>query len=171
MTRTVEIVSPFAPEEFAARLTRAIDPGGMERVVPGSKPVIGRVDGRSVWLRKRIRYRNGFQTVLVGTLEECEAGCRFRGCARMQWATQVLTTIWLGGMFVVGVWVCMMFLVRGGNPGGLLMAPLFLSLGAGVVLFGRWLARDEERFPTAFVVDATCAQLGNLAQPLSAPPD
>jgi hypothetical protein len=168
MGRVIEMVSPLDPDECAARLTEAIDHGDA-RWVPGSKPVIGSVTGRAVWLRRRIGYRNGFQTILVGTLEEHAAGTRFRGRTGPPRRNRVGLTIWFGGLTLLSVWTCILFLTRGGNPLGLLMAPLMLALGGVIVWLGRWLARDEGAFLSAFAADVLKAREENQAEPWPAP--
>ncbi len=162
MGRAIELVSPRNLEECAARLTAAIDPGDVHWAA-GSKPVIGSVTGPAVWLRKRIRYRNALQTILVGTFEEHVAGTRFRGRTGIRWLTRVVLTIWFAGVTALGAWTCILVHARGGNPAGLLMAPLMLALGAGIVWLGRWLARDEDAFLVAFVAHVIDAREDNTA--------
>uniref|UniRef100_A0A7C2NW02 Uncharacterized protein n=1 Tax=Schlesneria paludicola TaxID=360056 RepID=A0A7C2NW02_9PLAN len=156
MARTIHLASPLTSDACAARLAEAIDDAAGPWML-GSRPVIGCVSGPSVWLRKRIRYRNGFQTLLVGTFNDGDNEPRFRGRTRLQRRTQVLLVFWFGGVLLAGIF-SIVLVARGGNPGGLLLAPLMLALGGGVVGLGRWLARDEERFLIAFLADAINAQ-------------
>ena len=86
---TVELMLPLPPDECVARLRIAVDPGGVFFGF-GSKPVIGRVFRRWVCLRKRIGYRNSFQTFLIGRVEPHGEGSVFRGKAdftRSSWCS------------------------------------------------------------------------------------
>src|SRR5688572_9015178 len=77
---SIELESPLPPEECVVRLREAIDGDGMLSLL-GSKPVLGRVRGRSVRLTKRIGYRNSCQAILTGRFEPYGTGTVFRGTA------------------------------------------------------------------------------------------
>ncbi len=145
----------------------------------GARPVIGRVSSRSVRLRKRIGYRNSFQTILVGRLERRTGGTLFLGRAGLGTSVTIFMAGWFGWVVLVGgtlsvLAISEMFGVAvGGRPmeGNLprSLAPvivlLMLAFGVGLVRFGRWLARDEERFLVAFVAEV--AGLGPAPEPLA----
>jgi hypothetical protein len=152
----VELVSPFPPDDCAARLRETMDSGLGTRLF-GSRPVVGHVSGRSVHLRKRIGYGNSFQTVLVGRLEESDGRTVFRGNAGMHRLVAIFMGLWFCGVVLIGglVFVSAIgeLLAGGGRPLVLIAPPLMLAAGVGLVRFGRWLARDEERFLVDFVAE------------------
>jgi hypothetical protein len=162
----VELVSPLPPEECAARLREATDNEGLLSWFR-SRPVIGRVSGRSVRLRKRIGYGNSFQAILVGRLEERDGGTVFRGKAGVSTFVTIFMAAWFCGVGLLGgamsvIAIGEMLGVKFGErpmerslalPLVAVIAPLMLTFGVGLVRFGRWLARDEERFLVAFVAD------------------
>lgn len=101
MARTALLASPQTSDASAARWAKVIgDAAGPW--TPGSRLVIGCVSGPSGWLRQRIRSRDGFQSLLVGTLTDGDDGTRLRGPTRLDRRTQALLTIWFGGVLLVG---------------------------------------------------------------------
>jgi hypothetical protein len=151
----VELVSPLPPEEAAARLREATDRGGLLGWF-ATRPVVGRVSGRSVRLRKRIGYRNSFQTFLTGALEPNDEGSVFRGTCGMHPLVTAFLVAWFtavillsGGMFVQAL----RGPVGGGQPFVLLVTPLLGAFGAALIWFGRYLARGEEQFLVIFVAE------------------
>jgi hypothetical protein len=141
----IELVSRFSPDVSANRLRAAID-GGLASWF-GSKPVVGKVVGHSVRLRKRIGYSNSFQTYLKGTLEPCGEGTVFRGKAGLHPLMAALTMVW----FAAAVILCGAFFVTEirGQPAGLLL----ILFGMLLVCFGWFLARGEKRFLVAFIAE------------------
>jgi hypothetical protein len=149
----VELISPLPPDECVARLRVAIDQGVMFSVF-GSKPVIGWVFGRRVFLRKRIGYSNSFQTVLFGRIEPHGEGAVFRGTAGLHPFVVVFMAVWFGALVYGGVLIC----VAGDQDR--LFANLALGLaawafmgvfGALTVRFCRYLARAEWQFLVSFL--------------------
>jgi hypothetical protein len=99
--RTIEFVSPLPPQECEARLRETTDHDGLLSWF-GSRPVVGRVSGRSVRLRKRIWYRNSFQTFLTGSLEERDGSVVFRGKAGMHPLARGIMAVWFGLLVLIG---------------------------------------------------------------------
>lgn len=175
-------VSPFSPAECAERLGSAIDREGSILVSLsayfGSKPVIGRVSAGSLRLRRRIAYRNSFQSFLFATLEPAVRGTRITAEVKMHPFVRGFMFVWLG--FVVFFWGLSAFAVVAsatgvvevhGSHGWLgLLAPLVMgAFGVGLVKFGRYLARDEERFLLDFVTGILDARPEESRFPSDAP--
>ena len=123
---TIELVSPLPLDESGARLREATDRGGLLSWF-GSKPIVGRVSGRSVRLRKRIGYRNWFQTFLTGTLEPHGEGSAFRGTAGIHPLVTAFMVAWFAGVVLIGgalfVAAVQGLVVGGGQPVGLVVPP------------------------------------------------
>src|SRR5262249_54589207 len=140
----IELVSPLTPNECAARLREATDRDGLLSWF-GTRPVLGRVSGRSVRLRKRGR-RNSSQAILVGSLHELDGGTVFRGQSR--WPRLVVggLAVWFGGVVVIGgtafVSTVRAMLAGGGQPLAVVIPPLMLAFGVVLVLLERRQVRD-----------------------------
>jgi hypothetical protein len=151
--KTIELTSPLTPGECEERLRAAIDRDDL-RWRLGSQPVIGRVSHGSVRLRKRIRYRNSFQTVLTGSLEESGAETLLRVRTGMSALTFGFMAFWLAAQVAIAILV---LLAGNGRPMGLVLPLAMLTFGAGLVWLGRWLARHEAEFLIGYVADAIVA--------------
>ena len=159
-SRTIELRSSLSVADCVARLREAIDPPS---TLFGSRPVVGRVDSGGFRLHKRIHYRSSFQTHAMARFREAEAGthvsCRFG----VHPVILVFFVVWMSIVLVVGarglvIVVDAVFSARpeGAAPFAVPLAGALLPLGmlvfgAGLFCFGRWLARDEERFLADFL--------------------
>ena len=166
--RAIELVSPLSLAECEDRLREATDRDGLLSWF-SARPVVGRVSGRSVRLRKRIWYRNSFQTSLSGSLEDRDGSTAFRGRAGMHPFVTGFLAVWFGLLVLMGgaafvAGVGGLFGGRG-QPLGMIALPVGLAFGGGLVRFGRWLARDEEAFLVAFVAEAIAAGRAPEAEP------
>jgi hypothetical protein len=74
-SETIDLLSPYRPEECARRLRMVTDPGRRHR---NSNPLIGVITDTTLRLRRRLAYRNSFQTFLFATMEGEEKGTRLR---------------------------------------------------------------------------------------------
>jgi hypothetical protein len=154
----VEMTSSLAPDEIARRLTAAVD---SDWVLFGSKPVVGRVDKRTFRLRRRIKYRNSFQTFLFGTMVADGRATRLNCRVGTHPIVAVLMAAWLlavGGLLIGAL--------ASASAGAGEIATLFLAVpaamiafGVGLVWLGRWLARNEQRDLVAFLKDTVEAKL------------
>ena len=166
--RAIELVSPLPPEECEARLREATDRDGLLSWF-GSRPVLGRVSGRSVRLRKRIGYRNSFQTFLTGSLEERDGSTVFRGQAGVHPLVTGFMAVWFGLLILLGgaAFVAGVGGLLGGRGHvlGVIVPAVGLAFGVGLVWFGRWLARNEESFLVAFVAEVIAARRAPEAEP------
>jgi hypothetical protein len=157
----IQLLSPLTPAECVSRLTAVID---TERLASsswsGSRPVVGRVTDSSLRLRKRIRYRNSFQSFLTATMRPEAGGTLISGEVAMHPFVRAFMLIWLSGVLFIGG---TMFLATVGSMAiasgshhqnawmGVVIPPVMLAFGFGLVCFGRYLARDEGRFLTDFL--------------------
>jgi hypothetical protein len=151
----------LTPEECAERLRPAVD--GYFKLF-GGKPVVGRVNARGVSLRKRIGYNNGFQTLLSASFRRDGATTFVEGHAGMSLFAMAFMVFWCGGVMSIAGRVVVSTL-SGPNVDGvgleLALFPLgMIAIAAAIVVFGRWLARDEAAFLISFLrrrLDATAS--------------
>ena len=158
--RTIELRSPLSVADCVARLREAIDPPSK---LFGSRPVVGRVDNGGFRLHKRIHYRSSFQTHAMARFHEDEAGTRVSCRFGMHPVVLVFFAAWMSIVLVVGARGLVIALgaafstrPEGAAPFAVPLAGAVLPLGmlvfgAALVGFGRWLAREEERFLTDFL--------------------
>lgn len=162
----MELVSPLSPDECARRLEEAIDPFPMFWPGNGTAPVIGRVRRRSVRIMMRRDYRNSFQTFLRGTLHEHGSGTIFRfraGVHPFVIGFMIFYFIFVSG---VGIAVVKDTIGVGGNPVCVAFFPVIMVIGGiGLIIFCRWLARDEKRFLIRFVAETINAEHDADAKP------
>ena len=166
----IELFSPLPPEECEARLRESTDRDGLLSW-SSSWAVVGRVSGQSVRLRKRIGYRNSFQTFLTGSLEGCDGSTVFRGKAGMHPFVAGLMALWFGLLVFIGgagfvAGVGGLFGGRG-HPLGMVGLPVGLAFWGGLVWFGRWLARNEEAFLIGFLAEVIAARRAPEAEPVT----
>src|SRR4051812_21410120 len=102
----IELIAPLPPAECASRLKAVID---TERSALfsfaglfGSRPVVGRVTESSLRLRKRIGYRNSFQSFLTATMRPEAGGTLISGDVAMHPFVRVFMFVWFGGVVLIG---------------------------------------------------------------------
>src|SRR5262245_4778015 len=157
----VQLVTPLSRAECAQRLSAAIDGGSLLRSAFGSKPVIGHASESALQLRKRIGYRNSFQTVLRASLQPDGQGTRISGKAGMHPVVPVFLLLWLGVVGVFGIVLAVGALSGSMKVDGpalsngwvaVAMPAVMFAFGLVLLWFGRRLARDEARFLTDFLI-------------------
>ncbi len=161
----IYIVTSLTPAECEARLSSAIDAQGTAPFFldgwRGTKPVIGHVTGSSLSLRKRIGYRNSFQSVLTATIRSDAGGTVISGQVGMNPLAQGGMLVWfgllviIGGAMFIGTLGSMLLGAEGGQGlgwAGILVPPLMMTFGIGLVCFGRDLAKDEAHFLEEFLI-------------------
>jgi hypothetical protein len=166
----VKLVSPLTPAECVARLTAAVD---LERAFSpgaawfGSKPVIGRVTETSLRLRKRTGYRNSFQNYLTATMRAEAGGTSISGHVGMNPFVRAFMFVWFGFLVLFGgaIFISSIASAFGVSHArhknewmGIAFFPIMLVFGFLLVRFGRYLARNEERFLTEFLIRALDAR-------------
>lgn len=167
----IELYSPLSLTECAQRLESAID---CERSVLisfssmfGTKPVVGRVTQTSLKLRKRIGYRNSFQSFLTAAMRAEGTGTVISGEFAMHPFVRVFMILWFSGVILIGG--TMFFITIGallfgpthhGDHAwiGAVVPPIMIGFGVGLIRFGQYLARNEARFITDFLLQTLNAK-------------
>lgn len=154
--RTATLSSPLSPKACAARIM-AITDGPL--VLLGTRPLIGWATSSGAGVRRRINYRNSFQTALSARFEADGAGtiirCRF-GLMPLVTAFMVM---WIGLALLIGVALVFSLLNGSPAPG---VSPVFALIPFGFLLFGfamvgvgRGFGRKDEAFILETVRGAT----------------
>jgi len=148
----IELVLPCSIEQACRRLTSMMD-----KSIFGTRPVIGRIRGRRLTARKRIRYINSLQTYLSAELIDLENETLIRCNFSMHPFVIPLVTVWFAGAALFGGAIFIPSLIRliydpSRAPVSGLVVPVGLILfGIAFLAYARWLARDEEAFLLDFV--------------------
>ena len=151
---SITLRSPHSPAEVSARLKAQTDSAW---VLFHSRPLVGWVRPNAMRVRKVILLRNSFQKSLSATFEGDGAGTLIR--CRFSIFPHVLTFL---AVFLLGFAGMVLYPVIGAVQGTVvtdttpyLMGGGVLLLGVVLAMIGSWLARDDERFLTDFVVRTT----------------
>ena len=92
----------FPPAECVSRLREEIDSGVMTYLFGiGSKSFTGRVSESSLSLRRRISYRNSFQTVLRARMRPERGGTLISGTCGMHPLVKAFMLVWFGGLALI----------------------------------------------------------------------
>ena len=151
-----ELASPLSPTQCARALSEAVD---SPWVFLGKKPVVGTVGEDGAVLRKRIKGRNSFQTLLkvkmCGRIDGTALSCR----GGMSLAVAIFIGLWLGVVLAIGgaVFLASVAGLTGAGESeippalGLLVPPAMLAFGALLLTVGRTMAKAEEAFLLDFL--------------------
>lgn len=156
--RTATLSSPLGPKACAERIA-AITDGPL--VLLGTRPLIGWATASGAGVRRRINYRNSFQTALSARFEADGSStiirCRF-GLMPLVTAFMVM---WFGLALLLGVALVLSLLNGSPAPG---VSPVFALVPFGFLLFGfvmvgvgRGFGRKDEAFILETVRAATDA--------------
>jgi len=149
-----QMTSPLSRDEVVAALNGQIDSPWR---FFGKKAVIGKANRSRLWLSKRINYRNSFQTVLSATLADHDRGTLLKVRTGMSEAVMAFLFVWFGGVLTIGGAVVSLPFIEAWKPEFLLL-PGMLLFGVGLVTFGRWMAKGEDKFLVSFLEDAVDAR-------------
>ena len=143
-----EFGSRLSAAECKARLQEAFGPWW--QLVPRVE-FAGSVIGRRVSIRQRQWYGNSFQTIFVGRIEEGFGGTILRGRFRLNALVILFLAIGFGFMSFAALSIFI-------SPQGLHFdlfggALMMICASAGLVGFGRYLARNEARDIAAFICE------------------
>ena len=105
-----------------------------------SKQVFGSLEETRLHLRKRIGYRNSFQTHLTATLSPAAGGTALSGTCAMHPFTWIFMALWLG-----------FALISTFSPEGPGFGLLLLAFGGLLIWIGLYTTRQETRFLTDFL--------------------
>lgn len=161
----IKLLAPYGQAECVSRLSAAIDTEhsvlSSYAALSGSKPVVGSVTESGMRLRKRIGYGNAFQSYLRATMRPEAGGTAIFGNISVHPLVRVAMIVWFGAIIYLAgpafLHTVYSMLVGSApeyeNSGVLLvMFPVILACGFGLIAFGRYLARDETRFLTEFLI-------------------
>lgn len=175
----MELFSPFPPAECIRRISEGmqiIENMLLRSRRMGDKPVIGTVNGHTVRLRKRIHYRNSFQTMLVASFSPHGSGSRISCELGMHTFVRVFMIVWLVAAIGIGGPIAFAALkawdmtgVGPKEPADILLPVGMPVFGVLLLLFGQHLARDENAFLLQFLeetVQAADAPHAELPPPL-----
>jgi hypothetical protein len=153
----IEIVLPCSMEQACRRLTAMMDMSFFGFDYATGRPVIGRIRGRRLTARKRIRYTNSCQTYLSAEMidrgNETLVRCRF---SMHPFLIAFATVFFAGAVLLAGD----VYMQRSAKPisdpsrpdlGGIIVPVESIIFCAALMVFGRWVARDEQAFLTDFV--------------------
>jgi len=136
----VEIVSRLPRDEVMRRLGQIVE---TDWTLFASKPLRGRIERGSLRLRRRISYRNSFQTHLFATVHDDGRGTRLVGRTGMHPAVAVFMTLWFA-LVGLGLAIALVALSHDQSPSWQTLAPmLMIVFGIGLLAGGRWAARNE----------------------------
>lgn len=169
--KTVDLVSPLPLDACMRRLDEAID---APWTLFGSRPVIGRFSRRRLYARKRLRYRNSFQTYvranMVGQDDQTWIRCRFY----IHPTIIAFMALWFAGVCGIGgtIFVTSLETLMFGpsdSPAeawaGAIVPPLMLAFGIGLICVGRYFARHDRQFLLTFLHDTVDARAADLPSP------
>ncbi|MBX7201309.1 MAG: hypothetical protein K1X51_18225 [Rhodospirillaceae bacterium] len=155
-SRTATLGSPLSPQACAERIA-AITDGPL--VLLGTRPLIGSATANGVRVRRRINYRNSFQTALSATFETQGAGTIIRCRFGMMPLVIVFLAVWMGLALLAGAGLAVSQMT--GSPGSetspfIVLFPLgFLAFGFVMASVGRSLGRKDEAYILETVRAAT----------------
>ena len=167
----IDLLSPYQPEECARRLRMVTDP---RRRFRGNNPLIGTIGDEALKLRRRIAYRNWFQTFMFATMEREDEGARLHIRFGMHPAAVMFLIVWFTTVVIgLGVGLVVAFDLFGidhGVSGPLWPAavvPVLMALFALAWLrMSRRVAEEDELFMIELLRFSLDAELA----PRSAPP-
>jgi hypothetical protein len=166
---TFQLFAPLTPAECAARLAPCVGEDRLFSFAAWSdgKPLVGRVTESSLRLRKRICYRNDFQPVLRATVNAVAGGTSISARCGLSLSVRISMSIWFGALIALNgpMLYATLTSIVAGNGGvrtgqwlGVGAVTLMLIFGVGLLVFGRHLARGEDRYLRDFIVQTLDAR-------------
>jgi hypothetical protein len=141
----LNFTSPLSKSECTARFRAAVDAPWK---FGSGRDVIGWTGLGALHARKRIGYRNSFQTVVTARLRPSGDGTHVSLSAGMPGVVVAFLFVWFGSFVLTGL-----ALAFSDVPAAALGSLGFIAFGIALVAVGRWFARDEAAFLTAFLVE------------------
>jgi hypothetical protein len=147
----IAITSRLDPDMILARLGEVLDG---EWKVFGERPFIGRVSGQTFRMRKRIGYRNSFQTFMRGTVLPYAGGSRVEARMGLHPFVRIFMVVWLFLVVGIGSAAFPGLVEEASDPTRRLigLVPVVMIVGFFAMLaIGRWIAREERAALVAFL--------------------
>ena len=171
-SETIDLLSPYRPDECARRLRMVTDP---RRKFRGNSPLIGTITDAVLKLRRRLAYRNWFQTFMFATMEREGDGARLRIRFGMHPGAVLFLIVWFTSVIIglgIGLVVALdLFGIDHGVKGPLWPAAIVPVLMAAFALvwlkMSRSLALEDELFMIEllrFSLDAEVAPEARAAE-------
>lgn len=151
----VVVRSPLPPTHVLSAVADGIDP---MFTFGGQRPAIGHVGVHGGWLRKRINYRNSFQTILRFKVEAAGTGSRIICHIAAPWFGRIFMVVWMAGVLLIGVGGGLSALLAG-DARAILVPSVMLAGGGLLIGFSRWLARDEAAWLLDLMLQASQGQV------------
>lgn len=125
--KRLELRSPLTPVEVARALSESVEPRRWFRFGSGTRPFEGTVSGSEFRIQRIIGYRNSFLPWIHGSIASEASGSRISIAMVLHPVVLVLTVIWFGGIFAMGIEFAVAFIAgRKGIADGLIPVGMFL---------------------------------------------
>jgi hypothetical protein len=135
----------------------------------GARPVVGKMEGDRLRLRKRRDWHDAYAVQFYGRMEAEPGGTRIVGYFDFPRWVHWFMRLWLALAVVISVPIFVLtlsdvvrgthFMHGGGEWVGLLVAPAFLAYGFLLPALGRWLGRGGERYILQFMETVLAARV------------
>src|SRR4051812_7970922 len=96
-TQRIHLATEYTPTECMHRLEPVIDEGWLS-----SKEVLGRVTPSTIYLHKRLFYRNSFKNYLMATMRRERNQTIIEGDVGLHPLIKVFMVCWFGGVVFIG---------------------------------------------------------------------
>lgn len=151
-------------EECHMRLKESVDTSFFPYF--SSKQVAGRVSNDSISIRKRIHYRNSFQTVLRALLKPSGNSTKLFVNIGLHPFVKTFIFIWFGFLILIGGFIFIISLsslakntsADIGTIMGILIPFGMAVFGIALLKYCKYLARDEPAFLKAFLINLLDAE-------------
>lgn len=141
----MNFTSPHSRSECIKRFRGAVGPAWK---LNGQELVVGSTRLDTLYARKRVDYRNSFQTVLTVRLRPNGNGTHVSVSTGISGMVMAFMIVWFGFFIALGLGIAF-----SAEPGSAIYPGGFIAFGIGLVSAGRWVARGEAEFLTAFLVE------------------
>lgn len=125
----------------------------------GKKPLIGMVSAKKASFRRRLGYRNSWQTVMDVNFEPTGSTTVMRIGSYMHPYAAVFMALWFAGIIAALVSILTTGAAKQGEGSGMLvLLPIGMAaFGVAMIGFGRWIARNDHARMLDIVVEVTNA--------------
>jgi len=156
--RHATLRSALAPEALATRLGEEID--GPFNLL-GNRPLIGQWNHARASFRRRLGYRNSFQTVMDVAIQPQGSSSVLKVRSYMHPYATAFMILWVLAMVVALVGILRSEAVQAMAASPVLaLVPVLMIIVAGAMVFlGRWIARKDHDRMLDTVIGATAAEV------------
>lgn len=156
----IKLRSPHLIEKCGRRLKESVDTSFFPYFP--SKQIAGKISKHSISIRKKIGHRNSFQTVLRASLKQNEKETELVLTMGLHPFVKIVMLVWFGGFILIGGSILTMSLssifmkkssVDIGTIMGILIPPGMVIFRIALLIFGKYLSKDENRVLIVFLRD------------------